>query len=148
MAKIKRTAGAVWQGDLRQGEGLLGTETGVLQDTPYSFGSRFKKEKEPGTNPEELIAAAHAACYSMALAHALTEEGYEPEHVEARATCTVSSLPEGGFEISHMRLDVNARVSDLDDETFEDISRQADEGCPVSNLLRPGLEIERHSNLV
>jgi osmotically inducible protein OsmC len=133
---------------LPHGEGIVGTESGALQDAPYSFGSRFESEKEPGTNPEELLAAAHAACFSMALSFALAEQGHEPEHIETRATCTVSSLPEGGFEIDHMRLEVNVRAPGLDPETFETLVHEGDQGCPVSNLLRQGLEIEIHANLL
>jgi osmotically inducible protein OsmC len=133
----KRTAGAVWQGDLRQGKGLVGVESGIFQDKEYTFGTRF--QDEPGTNPEELIAAAHAACYSMALALTLAEKGYDPQHVETEATCTVAPQ-DGGFKITKMHLQVRGKVPGLDEENFREIAHEADQACPVSNLLRPGLE--------
>ncbi len=146
MADIKRVARVVWSGDLRTGKGRIDTESGVLEDVGYSFGTRF--EDEPGTNPEELIAAAHAACYSMAFANVLAERGYDPEAIETHATCSLSPQEGGGFEITGMRLVVSGEVADIDEETFRRIAHEADEECPVSNLLREGLQITLEPTLV
>jgi len=147
MSKFKRKAGAIWDGDLKSGTGLISTESQALMEAPYNFGSRFE-ESGQGTNPEELIAAAHAGCYSMAFANTLKKEGYEPERVDTRAVCTIKALDAGGFEISRMALDVRGEVEGIDEETFQEIAQKADQGCPVSNLLREGLEIEIDARLV
>jgi osmotically inducible protein OsmC len=140
MADIIRKASAVWTGDLRHGQGRIATDSGVLDGVGYSFATRF--ENEPGTNPEELIAAAHAACYSMAFANTLKQKGYAPQSIETHASCTLKRLEEGGFKIAKMSLKARGKVPGLDDATFKEIAREADKGCPVSNLLHPGLEIE------
>jgi osmotically inducible protein OsmC len=145
MADIKRTADAVWTGSLRDGKGRLRSESGVLNDAPYSFATRF--EDKPGTNPEELIAAAHAGCYSMALAGALARKGYKPEAIETQAVATLSPQEEGGFQITKMRLQVRGRVPDINQATFQQIAEQADQECPVSNALRGGMTIERDVTL-
>jgi osmotically inducible protein OsmC len=145
MAEIKRTGRAVWRGDLRGGAGNISSESGALQEERYSFGTRF--ERAPGTNPEELIAAAHAACYSMAFANELAQQGYRPQSIETEAVCTLEPQ-DGGFKITQMRLQTRGRVPDIDASTFEQIAEQADGNCPVSNLLRPGLTIEREVTLV
>jgi osmotically inducible protein OsmC len=146
MADINRKASAVWKGDLRKGQGRISSESGLFKDAPYSFATRF--ENEPGTNPEELIAAAHAACYSMAFAGALAKEGYDPQRIETHATCTVAPKEGGGFRITTMHLRTRGQVPGIDDDTFKKIAHEADEGCPVSNLLRPGLEIELDAALM
>ena len=140
MPDIKRSADAMWMGDLRSGNGRITTGSNVLKDESYSFGTRFKDS--PGTNPEELIAAAHAACYSMAFAHTLSGKGHQPEEIKTRATCTVSPKEGGGFRITKMRLEVRGQVSGIDEATFRQIADEADKGCPVSNALRGGMEIE------
>jgi osmotically inducible protein OsmC len=146
MATIERRSGAVWRGDLRKGKGEFSTGSGAVAEAAYSFHTRF--EDEPGSNPEELIAAAHAGCYSMAFAGTLGDHGYKPESIETLATCTLSSKKGGGWEITHMRLDIQGRVPDIDEKTFEEMAKKADAGCPVSNLLRCGLEIEHHTRLL
>lgn len=146
MAKLKRKAEAVWKGDLRGGKGRISSESGAVKDVAYSFSTRF--ENEPGTNPEELIAAAHAACYSMAFANALAQKGHEPESIETHATCTLASQEGGGFKIAKMHLEVQGRVPGINQELFEQIAEQADGECPVSNLLRAGLKIEREVTLL
>jgi len=146
MAEISRRAEAVWRGDLRKGKGRISTHSAALADQPYSFGTRF--EDSPGTNPEELIAAAHAACYSMAFAATLAEKGYKPERIETHATCIMARQEGGGFRITKMKLQVLGQVPDLDAKTFAQIAGEADKGCPVSNLLRHGLEIERETELL
>lgn len=140
MVNIIRTAGAVWNGDLRNGNGVINTESGAVKEQPYTFSTRFEDER--GTNPEELIAAAHAACFSMAFASTLAKKGYQPEKLDTSSTITFSPKEGGGYEITKMLLEVRGQVPDLDQDTFKEISKEADKGCPVSNLLRCGLEIE------
>jgi osmotically inducible protein OsmC len=144
MSDIKRGAKAVWTGDLRTGKGLIDADSGVLRQVSYSFATRFMNET--GTNPEELIASAHAACYSMAFADTLSGKGYRPEKIETRAICTMSKRG-NGFRITRMRLEVRGQVPDMDEATFKEIAEKADEVCPVSNLLRSGLEIELSASL-
>jgi len=139
MATLKRAAYAEWSGDLKRGKGELTTESKAIEEEKYSFGTRF--EDKPGTNPEELIAAAHAGCYSMAIANALAGKGYQPERIATTATCFLESLEEGGFAITKMHLEVRGWVSDLNEAKFKEIADQADKECPVSNLLREGLDI-------
>jgi osmotically inducible protein OsmC len=146
MADIKRTAKAVWNGDLRGGKGRIASSSGVLKDTPYSFATRFKDA--PGTNPEELIAAAHAACYSMAFADTLSSKGYQPERIETHAICLLSPGEEGGFKITKMRLETRGQVPGIDETTFRQVAQEAERGCPVSNALRGGVEIELEAILV
>ncbi len=144
MPEIRRNADATWKGDLKGGAGIINTHSGVLAQTPYSFATRF--EDKLGTNPEELIAAAHAACYSMAFAGTLAQKGHTPESVTTKATCSVEPSG-GGFKITRMRLKVTGVVPGLDDETFRAIAEEADKGCPVSNLLRSCLTIELEAGL-
>lgn len=140
MATIQRTATAVWKGSLPSGNGQITSASGVLQDTPYSFKTRF--EQSPGTNPEELIAAAHAACYSMAFALTLSEKGYQPERVDTKAVCSLERLESGGFKITKIRLEIQGKVPGIDEATFKQVSEEAEKACPVSNVLRGGAEIE------
>ena len=140
MADIRRKAHAVWAGNLREGKGRIDSASGVLDGNPYSFHTRF--ENEPGTNPEELIAAAHAGCYSMAFSATLAGKGYTPERIETHATCIMTPKQGGGFAITGMHLQVRGKVPGLDNATFVEIAHEADQGCPVSNLLRSGLTIE------
>jgi len=139
MANLKRYGQGTWRGGLREGKGEVSTSSGALDKLAYSFSTRF--ENEPGTNPEELIAGAHAACYSMAFSATLEEKGYSPKRVETHATCILSPKQGGGWEITEMHLKVRGEVPGLDNETFVQIAHEADKGCPVSNLLRPGLTI-------
>jgi osmotically inducible protein OsmC len=140
MAQIERAAEASWTGDLRKGTGSVSTGSGVLKKQHYTFGTRF--EDAPGTNPEELIAAAHAACYSMAFADVLGRQGYEPDTIETQATASLAPRPGGGFRIAKMRLDVRASVPDIDEAHLWRLAREADKACPVSNALRGGPLIE------
>jgi len=137
MPEITRTASAVWTGDLRAGTGQVSTPSGALRDTPVTYVSRF--ESGEGSNPEELIAAAHAACFSMALAGRLTREGTPPERVETRATVTLQ-LGEAGARITKVHLETRARVPGIDEARFREVAEGAKDGCPVSQLLKPGLE--------
>lgn len=146
MAKINRKAGAIWNGDSRSGKGLISTESRTLFEEPYTHKMRFEGEVT-GTNPEELIAAAHAACFSMALASTLKKKGYEPEQIETTATITLTS-ENGKNEITDMKLHVRAYAPGMDETTLNDIILDADAHCPVSNLLRNGLKIHIESELI
>lgn len=144
MADILRSADAVWTGAVREGSGAIDTQSGILSQTPYAFKTRF--ENEPGTNPEELIAAAHAACYSMALAATLGRAGHAPQTIATHATATLVAQ-QGGFRITKMRLETVGTVPGIDDATFKQIAAEAEKTCPVSNALRGGLEIELDAKL-
>ena len=139
MALIERKAGVIWNGTLQTGKGTISTESRALYEEPYSYATRFGDET--GANPEELIAAAHAACISMALANTLKQKGYDPQKVDTNATCILQSN-NGGFEISQMNIHVRGQVPNIDLSTFKQIVKEADQGCPVSNLLRGSLDIE------
>jgi len=130
---MKRKASAVWQGDFKNGKGTISTETGALSGAPYSFTARFEGAR--GTNPEELIGAAHAGCFSMALAAQLGESGLTPERIETASTVTLEKTPDG-FTITGVQLDVTARVPGASREAFDAAAKKAKEGCPVSKLLR------------
>jgi lipoyl-dependent peroxiredoxin len=145
MREFNRKAGALWTGDLQTGNGLISTESKALFELPYSDSTRFGDET--GHNPEELLAAAHAACFSMAVANTLKENGFDPVQTETTATCTMVT-DEDSTQINRMRLHVRCEVPDIDEDRFNEIIMQADERCPVSNLLRNGLEIEVTSALI
>jgi len=127
-----RKAQAVWRGTGRDGDGGLTTDSGVLKESPYSFRTRF--ENQPGTNPEELIAAAHAGCFTMALAFRLQAAGYTPSELTTQAA--VSLDPDGaGFKITKSALTLRADVPGLDQATFDTLAKEAEETCPVSRVL-------------
>jgi lipoyl-dependent peroxiredoxin len=140
MADITRTASAVWNGELRGGNGTISSTSGVLQDTAYSFATRF--EQAHGTNPEELLAAAHAACFSMAFAATLSRKGHQPQQIQTRATCYLSPQQPSGFKITKLHLETRGKVEGMDEATFKQIAAEAEQGCPVSNLFRNNAEIE------
>jgi osmotically inducible protein OsmC len=146
MAQFDRKAGVLWSGDLKTGKGLISTESKVLFELPYSWPTRFSDEV--GLNPEELIAAAHAACFSMSVAGRLAKHGFTPVQTETTATCTLASKEEGGHEITNMRLHVRCEVPDIDEARFDEIVREANENCPVSNLLRGGANIDITAALI
>jgi osmotically inducible protein OsmC len=129
---MKKHASAVWTGGLMDGKGTMSTQTGALSNAPYGFKSRF--EDGPGTNPEELIAAAHAGCFSMALSLMLGQAGLTPERIETRAEVSLEKVGEG-FAITASHLDVSAKVPGTDAAAFQRIATQAKEGCPVSKLM-------------
>lgn len=128
---MKRTANAAWTGSLKDGSGILETQSHVLHETPYSFRSRFGDGKE--TNPEELIAAAHAGCFSMALALSLGEAGYQPESIITQADLTFDP---GVLEITAIHLSLSARIPGISETVFQEIAARAKAGCPVSKVLR------------
>ncbi len=129
---MKRKASAVWKGGLRDGKGTISTDSGVLSNTQYSFSTRF--EQGIGTNPEELIAAAHAGCFSMALSGQLGNAGMTAESINTTATVTLEKT-DAGFTITAIHLDVRARIPGADLEAFEKAANNAKAGCPVSRLL-------------
>jgi osmotically inducible protein OsmC len=129
---MQRHASAIWNGDLKSGKGSISSESGAIKDQAYSFRNRF--ENEPGTNPEELIAAAHAGCFSMALSHELASAGLNPTSVATKATVTLDKV-EGGFAITKVHLDVDAKVPGADQGRFDEIAAAAKAGCPVSKVL-------------
>lgn len=129
---MKRTASAVWNGGLRGGNGKFSSSSGALKDIPYSFTTRF--ENEPGTNPEELIGAAHASCFSMALAGQLEAAGMKPESISTTANVTLEKQAEG-FAITGIHLQTTARISGGDQQAFQTAANNAKAGCPVSKAL-------------
>ena len=134
-----RKASAVWRGTGRDGEGALSSASGVLNDTPYSFKTRF--EEQPGTNPEELIAAAHAGCFTMALAFALQREGFTPEELSTEAA--VSLEQDGpGFKISRSALTLRAKAPGLSEAKFKELAETAEKTCPVSRVLNAEITLD------
>jgi osmotically inducible protein OsmC len=134
-----RKAKAVWRGTGRDGSGNLSTDSGVLTETPYSFKTRFESEK--GTNPEELIAAAHAGCFTMALAFQLQGAGYTPTELSTEAAVTLE--PKGqGFRISRSALTLRANVPNLDEATFTLMASDAEKNCPVSKVLNAKITLD------
>lgn len=138
---MERTASAVWNGALRDGRGAISTQSGVLAETPYSFVTRFENGK--GTNPEELIAAAHAGCFTMALAAQLGTMQFTPETLRTTATVTLEKL-EAGWTISKVHLDVTARLRGVSAAAFEAAAIGAKENCPVSRLLKAEISMTAH----
>lgn len=130
---MERKASAVWKGGLKDGKGTVSSGSGVLSGTPYSFATRF--ENQPGTNPEELIAAAHAACFSMALSAQLGTAGFSPQSIETQAALTMEKQ-DAGWTITTIRLDVSAQVPGADQSAFDKAANAAKEGCPVSRVLK------------
>jgi lipoyl-dependent peroxiredoxin len=130
---IVRKASAVWNGSLKEGKGTISTETGVLSNTQYSFTSRFENGR--GTNPEELVAAAHAGCFAMALSAELGNAGITPESLEVTAAVTLEKL-DAGFTVTKVHLDLTARIPGADKAAFEKAAGAAKAGCPISRLLK------------
>lgn len=140
---MKRTGSAVWQGGLKDGKGTVSTESGVLASVPYSFNKRFGDEK--GTNPEELIGAAHASCYSMALSAVLAEANLKADEIATSAQVTVVPA-DGGFAITAVHLTVKAKIPGASDDAFQKAAADAKAGCPVSKVLNA--EITMDASLV
>lgn len=140
---MERQASARWQGPVQNGYGSISTESNALAEQAYSFGSRFENDR--GTNPEELIGAAHAGCFSMALALELGNAGLTPESIETGASVNIEKEGEG-FAISTIHLTVTARVPDADDNTFQDIANAAKAGCPVSKVLNADISMNATLN--
>ncbi|AIZ34885.1 OsmC family protein [Pseudomonas sp. K1(2024)] len=136
---MKKTASAIWEGGLKDGKGRLSTESGSLKQNPYGFNTRF--EGLPGTNPEELIGAAHAGCFSMALSMMLGEEKLTPERIDTTAEVTLEKQDDG-FAITAVHLILKAKVPGASDQQFHDIANKAKAGCPVSKLLNAKITLD------
>lgn len=141
MPGIERRARAVWEGSLTEGSGRFSLESsGILKDAPVTWAARTE-QPDGKTSPEELIAAAHAACYCMALSGHLGRAASAPERLEVECTVTFAKKPEGGFKVATSTLRVHGRVPGLDQAGFEAAAREGEKGCPVSNALRGNVEI-------
>jgi osmotically inducible protein OsmC len=136
---MKRTASAVWQGGLKDGKGTVSTESGVLSEAQYSFTTRFENGR--GTNPEELIAAAHAGCFSMALSAELGKAEIRPESIRTTASLTMERL-DAGWTVTAIHLDVTARIPGGDKTKFDAAANGAKAGCPISRLLNTKITME------
>src|SRR5262245_32522441 len=137
--EMKRKASAEWKGGLKDGKGTISTESNVLSQTQYSFSTRF--ENGVGTNPEELIAAAHAGCFSMALSAELGKGGITPESIQTTATLTLDKL-ETGWTVTEVHLDVKAKIPNADPEAFEKAANTAKAGCPISRVLNTKITMD------
>ena len=142
---MNRSASAVWHGGLRDGKGTISSESGALKDLQYSFGSRF--ESGVGTNPEELLGAAHAGCYSMALSAQFTEAGLKPETIETTAKVTLEMLKDGGPTITKIHLTTKVTAQGVDKAKFDELANNAKVGCPLSKVLKAA-EITLDATLV
>jgi lipoyl-dependent peroxiredoxin len=136
---MKRKASAEWRGGLKDGKGTVSSDSGVLSNTSYSFSTRF--EDQPGTNPEELIAAAHAGCFSMALSGQLGNRGMTAESIKTTATLTMDKI-EAGWTVTGIHLDVAAKIPGGDQAKFQEAANAAKTGCPISRLLNTSITME------
>ena len=136
---MKKSASATWSGGLKDGQGTISTQTGVMREAPFGFKSRF--EDGPGTNPEELVCAALAGCFSMALSLGLGNAGLTPERIETRAEVTLDKQGDG-FAITTIALNCRARVPGADADTFQRIAQETKQGCPVSKVLRADISLD------
>ncbi|MDA7086738.1 OsmC family protein [Pseudomonas sp. SA3-5] len=136
---MKKTASAHWQGGLKDGTGTISTQSGALSSSPYGFNTRF--EDQPGTNPEELIGAAHAGCFSMALSKELGDAGMTAESIETKAEVTLDKV-DGGFAITAVNLSLRAKIPGADRAAFEQAVEAAKNGCPVSKVLNAEITLE------
>jgi osmotically inducible protein OsmC len=141
---MKRKASAVWNGGLKDGHGRISTDSGALKDTAYSFSTRF--ENGVGTNPEELVAAAHAGCFSMALSGQLGAAGMTAESIRTSATLTMEKL-DAGWTVTAIHLDVTAKIPNADPAKFETAAGNAKSGCPISRLLQGSAQITMDARL-
>jgi osmotically inducible protein OsmC len=136
---MQRKASAHWSGGLKDGKGTVTTDSGVLKETQYSFSTRF--ENGPGTNPEDLIAAAHAGCFAMALSAQLGEAGMRAESIDVTATVTLDRV-EGGFAVTASHLDLRAKIAGADQAKFDTAANNAKSGCPISMLLTAKITLD------
>lgn len=137
--KIQRNGSAVWHGTLKEGRGAISTQSGALTDYPYGFASRF--EGMTGTNPEELIGAAHAGCFTMALSLILGEANLVAERMETKANVTLEKKPDG-FEITAIHLTLRGNIPGVDQTKFEELANKAKAGCPVSKVLKAQITLD------
>lgn len=136
---MQRSASAHWSGGLKDGKGTLSSASGVLKNTPYSFGTRF--ESQPGTNPEELIAAAHAGCFTMALSAELGKAGMTAQSIDTTATVTLEKT-DAGFTVTASHLQVTIRIPGADQSKFDQAANSAEQGCPISRLLKAKVSMD------
>ena len=136
---MKKTASAVWEGGLKEGKGQISNESGALKANPYGFNTRF--EGQPGTNPEELIGAAHAGCFSMALSMLLGEAGFTAERIDTTAEVTLEKQSDG-FAITAVHLILKAKVPGASEEQFKEVANKAKSGCPVSKVLNATISLD------
>ena len=136
---MKKTASAHWQGGIKDGKGTISTQSGALKSAPYGFNTRF--EDQPGTNPEELLGAAHAGCFTMALSKELGEAGMTAESIDTQADVTLDKSS-GGFAITAVHLTLKARIPGADRTAFEHAVESAKNGCPVSKVLNAEITLE------
>lgn len=133
---MNRTATAIWKGSLTEGSGTLDTQSGAFKGQPYSFKGRFEDESgKSGTNPEELIGAAHAGCFAMQLSHFLAENGTPADELNAKAVVTYGPAKGGGFEITESAITLTGKVPGIEEAKFKELAEKAKEGCPVSKAL-------------
>ncbi len=137
--KITRKASAAWTGGLKDGKGAISTASGALGDYPYGFASRF--EGVAGTNPEELLGAAHAGCFTMALSLILQEAGYTAERMETNAEVTLEQV-DGGFAVTAIKLTLRAAIPAIEDRQFHELANKAKAGCPISKALNPDITLD------
>jgi osmotically inducible protein OsmC len=137
---MKRSASAVWKGGLQDGNGTVSVDSGLFTNAPYNFKKRFENEK--GTNPEELIAAAHAACFSMALSLFLANNGMKADSIETKATVSLEPQAGGGFSITASHLDTTVKIPNADKAKFQTAVEGAKTGCPVSKLLNATITMD------
>ena len=137
---MKRKASAVWRGDLKSGRGTISTESTSLKETPYAFVNRF--DTVPGTNPEELIGAAHAGCFSMALSAELGKAGFAPDSVSTTASVTLENHPQTGWTVTAIHLQTEAKVPNITADKFAEIANGAKVGCPISRLLKADISLD------
>ncbi len=140
---MQRSATAVWQGAIKDGKGNISTQSGILKEAQYGFNTRF--ENGPGTNPEELIAAAHAGCFTMALSNELTQAGRKVDRLQTIAKVTLEKTADG-FSIPAVHLELNASLPDTDQALFDQITTKAKENCPVSKLLNATITLDAKLN--
>ena len=137
---MKRTAQAVWNGSLKEGKGTLTAPGGALKNTPYSFSMRF--ENAPGTNPEELIAAAHSGCFAMALSAELGNAGFKPDQLDATAEVTLENVPQKGWTVTSSHLVLKAKIPQIDAAKFNELANKAKTNCPISKLLNTNITLD------
>lgn len=135
---IKKSARSTWSGDIKKGKGTISTQSGALDNQPYGFNTRF--EDKPGSNPEELVGAAHSACFGMALSLALGEAGFTAENINTEAVVSLNEVDDG-FAVTHIALEINATIADISNEQFQALCEQTKKGCPISKLLNTEISL-------
>ena len=146
MALAERTATTTWEGDLPKGHGTVSVNSGAIGDFPVTWASRSEKRSEGKTSPEELIAAAHSSCFSMALSNGLSDAGHEPERLEVTATVSFDMV-DGAPTVTESKLTVRGKVPDIDEEAFLEAARDAEQNCPVSRAIKGNVEISLDAQL-